>query len=129
MLPEHHSGHLTIFTVKIAFMTFLSFVPLATKWNTEANPGLILSLNEHIAPIAVLKKKQLMKQSLERRTKQMYSPKIYEQNVIRLFHLKQRLKKPMTHIVNEIISEYLNKLENPSQTNHGESDDRRTIIH
>lgn len=59
----------------------------------------------------------------------MYSPKINEQNVIRLFHLKQRLKKPMTHIVNEIISEYLNKIENPSPTNHGESDDRRTIIY
>lgn len=50
----------------------------------------------------------------------MYSPKIYEHNVIRLFHLKQSLKKPMTRIVNEIISKYLDQLEHFNQTNQGE---------
>lgn len=74
-------------------------------------------------------KMKLIAQLSERGNESMYSPKIYEHNVIRLFQLKQMLKKPMTRIVNEIISEYLNKLENQLQTKPGESNDRRTIIH
>lgn len=51
----------------------------------------------------------------------MYSPKISEENVIRLFHLKQRLKKPMTKLVNDILNEYFNTLNlKPSQTKEGD---------
>lgn len=37
----------------------------------------------------------------------MYSPKINEELVIKLYRLKQRQKIPMTKMVNEAITEYL----------------------
>ena len=37
----------------------------------------------------------------------MYSPKINEQHIRVLYQLGKRLKKPMTHIVNEAIAEYI----------------------
>lgn len=42
----------------------------------------------------------------------MYSPKINEQHIPILYHLGKRTKKPMTHLVNEAIAEYLSKEEN-----------------
>lgn len=39
----------------------------------------------------------------------MYSPKISEENVIRLYHLKQKLKRPMTKLVNDILNQYFNQ--------------------
>lgn len=37
----------------------------------------------------------------------MYSPKIKEQHIPTLYRLGKQLKKPMTHLVNEAISRYL----------------------
>jgi hypothetical protein len=42
----------------------------------------------------------------------MYSPKINEQHIPALYHLGKRVKKPMTHLVNMAIAEYLLKQEN-----------------
>lgn len=39
----------------------------------------------------------------------MYSPKISEKMIPELYRLKLRTRKPMTHLVNEAIAEYLNK--------------------
>jgi hypothetical protein len=36
----------------------------------------------------------------------MYQPKISEENIRRLYRLKLRKKKPMTHLLDEIIGEY-----------------------
>lgn len=41
----------------------------------------------------------------------MYSPKIKEALIPRLYRLKQKTKKPMTQIVNEAVTEYLQKIE------------------
>ena len=40
----------------------------------------------------------------------MYSPKINPQHVRALYRLKQIVKRPMTKLVNDAITEYLNKL-------------------
>lgn len=39
----------------------------------------------------------------------MYSPKINEQHIPVLYHLGKRVKKPMTRLVNEAISQYLER--------------------
>jgi len=39
----------------------------------------------------------------------MYSPKIKPEYVVALYRLKQVLNKPITHLANEAICEYLNK--------------------
>jgi hypothetical protein len=39
----------------------------------------------------------------------MYSPKINEQHIPTLYHLGKRVKKPMTQLVNEAISQYLER--------------------
>jgi len=41
----------------------------------------------------------------------MYSPKINEKHIPALYHLGKRVKKPMTSLVNEAITEYLAKQE------------------
>lgn len=41
----------------------------------------------------------------------MYSPKIKEELIPKLYQLKQLMRKPMTHIVNEAIVIYLNEKE------------------
>jgi hypothetical protein len=41
----------------------------------------------------------------------MYSPRINPDQVIQLYKIKQTNKKPMTRMVNEAITDYLNKLE------------------
>ncbi|MGE5620988.1 MAG: hypothetical protein ACM3U0_00310 [archaeon] len=41
----------------------------------------------------------------------MYSPKIKEELVKRLYRLKQSKKKPLTKLVNEAIEKYLKKSE------------------
>ena len=41
----------------------------------------------------------------------MYSPKIKEEHVRELYRLKQILKRPITHLANEAIEQYLNKIE------------------
>lgn len=41
----------------------------------------------------------------------MYSPKIDEKHIPTLYQLGRRVKKPMTHLVNEAITEYLAKKE------------------
>lgn len=43
----------------------------------------------------------------------MYSPKINEKYIPKLYQLGKRVKKPMTHLVNEAIAEYLAKVESP----------------
>ncbi|MEO8231489.1 MAG: hypothetical protein ABI638_04360 [Ignavibacteriota bacterium] len=40
----------------------------------------------------------------------MYSPKIKEQHVRALYLLKQQVKKPITHLANEAIEQYLKNL-------------------
>jgi hypothetical protein len=42
----------------------------------------------------------------------MYSPKINEKLIPTLYHLGKQVKKPMTHLVNEAIAQYLSKEEN-----------------
>ena len=39
----------------------------------------------------------------------MYSPKIDEKLIPKLYRLKLKTKKPMTHMVNEALIEYLQK--------------------
>lgn len=39
----------------------------------------------------------------------MYSPKIDEKHIPILYQLGRQVKKPMTHLVNEAITEYLFK--------------------
>jgi len=39
----------------------------------------------------------------------MYSPKINEKLISQLYNLKRLTKKPMTHLVNEAVIEYLQK--------------------
>lgn len=41
----------------------------------------------------------------------MYSPKIKAKHIPILYHLGKHVKKPMTHLVNEAITEYLAKAE------------------
>ena len=41
----------------------------------------------------------------------MYSPKLKEELVRKLYQLKQRNRKPMTNMVNEAVTEYLIKCE------------------
>jgi hypothetical protein len=40
----------------------------------------------------------------------MYSPKINETLVKELYQLKLRIKKPMTHLANEAIEQYLKNI-------------------
>lgn len=40
----------------------------------------------------------------------MYSPKIKEQHVRALYLLKQVVKKPITHLANEAIAQYLKNI-------------------
>ena len=40
----------------------------------------------------------------------MYSPKIREELVRKLYQLKQQTNKPMTNLVNEAVIEYLDKI-------------------
>jgi len=40
----------------------------------------------------------------------MYSPKIKEQHVRALYLLKQQVKKPITHLANEAIAQYLKNI-------------------
>jgi len=46
----------------------------------------------------------------------MYSPKINEKHIPALYHLGKREKKPMTRLVNEAISQYLEREENNKPT-------------
>lgn len=45
----------------------------------------------------------------------MYSPKIKEEHVRQLYRLKQIVKRPITHLANEAIEEYLNKIQSLKQ--------------
>jgi len=47
----------------------------------------------------------------------MYSPKINEKHIPTLYHLGKKLKKPMTKLVNEAITQYLER-ESGIQTNN-----------
>jgi hypothetical protein len=47
----------------------------------------------------------------------MYSPKIKEEYIPVLYRIAQKLKKPMTAIVNDMIAESLRKQENEVQDN------------
>lgn len=40
----------------------------------------------------------------------MYSPKIKPQHVRALYQLKQLVKRPMTHLANEAIAQYLKNI-------------------
>lgn len=42
----------------------------------------------------------------------MYSPKVKEELVRKLYQLKQLNKKPMTNMVNEAVTEYLSRRSN-----------------
>ena len=42
----------------------------------------------------------------------MYSPKINPLLVKELYQLKQRVHKPMTHLINEAVEEYLRRKDN-----------------
>lgn len=46
-----------------------------------------------------------------------YSPQIKGDLVRRLYQLKQKEKRPMTRLVNEAITEYLDKLERTEKEN------------
>lgn len=46
----------------------------------------------------------------------MYSPKIKETLIPELYRLKQKTKKPMTQLVNEAVTEYLQKCEGQSES-------------
>jgi len=39
----------------------------------------------------------------------MYSPKINEKHIPTLYHLGKKIKKPMTKLVNEAITQYLER--------------------
>ena len=39
----------------------------------------------------------------------MYSPKINEKHIPILYQLGRRVKRPMTHLVNEAVTEYLSR--------------------
>jgi len=39
----------------------------------------------------------------------MYQPKIRDENVRKLYHQKMQMKKPMSHILDEILNDYFNK--------------------
>jgi hypothetical protein len=41
----------------------------------------------------------------------MYSPKINEKHIPNLYRLGRQVKKPMTHLVNEAVTEYLAKVD------------------
>jgi hypothetical protein len=41
----------------------------------------------------------------------LYSPKIYPENVISLYHLKQRLQMPMTILANTAIENFIKQME------------------
>ena len=45
----------------------------------------------------------------------MYSPKIKEEHVKDLYRLKQIVKRPITHLANEAIEHYLNKIQKLKQ--------------
>lgn len=47
----------------------------------------------------------------------MYSPKIKEDYIPRLFRLKRQRQIPMTKLVNEIIGDYLKRLEEAEREN------------
>jgi predicted DNA-binding protein len=47
----------------------------------------------------------------------MYTPKIKEKLIRRLYRIKQEEKRPMTKIVNEIIETYLNERKSNDNTN------------
>ena len=42
----------------------------------------------------------------------MYSPKINEKHIPALYHLGKKVKKPMTRLVNQAITEFLAREEN-----------------
>lgn len=50
----------------------------------------------------------------------MYSPKIKEEYVSLLWHLKQKIKKPITHLANEAIAEFLTKHQSLIKENQDE---------
>lgn len=45
----------------------------------------------------------------------MYSPKIDEKHIPVLYRIGRERNKPMTHLVNEAITEYLEKQEHPRE--------------
>ena len=53
----------------------------------------------------------------------MYTPRIKEEFVRQLYQLKQKEKRPITHLANEAIEQYL---KSKSLIQRGESNDRRT---
>jgi len=55
------------------------------------------------------------------RRKQMYSPKIREELIPKLYQLSRTRKVPMTKLVNKIVEEYLEK-------NIGKQDQKKAVI-
>lgn len=49
----------------------------------------------------------------------MYSPKINELHIPALYHLGKHVKKPMTRLVNEAISQYLEREINSTKSEAG----------
>lgn len=45
----------------------------------------------------------------------MYSPKIKEEHVRDLYRLKQKVKRPITHLANEAIEQYLSRIQELKQ--------------
>ena len=57
----------------------------------------------------------------------LYSPKIDDDLIRRLYQLKQKEKKPMTKLVNEGITEYLERKENGKQENDSNRNETNRI--
>lgn len=46
----------------------------------------------------------------------MYTPKISDINIRRLYQLKKEMKKPMTHLLDEILNHYFASREKQTET-------------
>ena len=46
----------------------------------------------------------------------MYTPRISDMNIRRLYQLKKEMKKPMTHLLDEILNHYFASREKQTET-------------
>jgi hypothetical protein len=61
----------------------------------------------------------LFMRKIPRKEKPVYQPVMSEENVRRLYFLKQEKKKPMTKLLDQILNEYFEQHNNQNDSNEG----------
>jgi hypothetical protein len=58
----------------------------------------------------------------------MYQPRMSNENIRRIYQLKKDMKKPMTHVLDEILNDYFDSRQKEGKTEGGKKTSKEAIL-